>query len=111
MVRFTLDERVRLSIELALSAATASPHQHRRQDEDARRLGLSGAEIDAARRGLSFDARIAVALALATTSDGPQCDVLRDRARKVGITGDVEGEIRAFAQGLAASARSGKTTE
>jgi hypothetical protein len=51
MAALKLDERARLSIELALTAKNADPVLLQRQDAVAKRVGLSDAEIDAARRG------------------------------------------------------------
>jgi hypothetical protein len=48
------EDRIRLSIELALTAKDTQRQET--QDAEARALGMSGAEIDAARRGRSFDA-------------------------------------------------------
>jgi hypothetical protein len=64
MPGFNLDKRVRLSIEIALTVSGQSSLRQR-QDAEARGLGMSGAEIDAARRGRSFDAWTSIALALA----------------------------------------------
>lgn len=61
----TLDERLSLAVELAMTAGKASAPILARQEQDARRLGLSGAEIDAARQGRVFDALAARAVALA----------------------------------------------
>lgn len=89
MTTAALTGRVRLSIELALTFATADPPWLQRQEETARRLGMSGAEIDAARRGRSFDARasLALALALATSGrDGGCRRQARARALKAGFS-------------------------
>ncbi len=66
----TLDARTRLSIELAVTGHQGDPALIRWQDREAMRLGLCGAEIDAARAGRSFDRRITRAIALALVS-GP----------------------------------------
>jgi hypothetical protein len=52
----TLGERARLAVELALTARHADRPLRERQEADARRLGMVGAEIDAARLGRGFDA-------------------------------------------------------
>jgi hypothetical protein len=102
----TLDERARLAIELALTAGNADPPLRERQDADARRLGMVGAEIDAARLGRSFDVRISRALALATA---PDCDraARRQGAMRAGIGERHCAEIEAFAARLAGRARGG----
>jgi hypothetical protein len=100
MAHFTLNERVRLSIEIALAARIDDPGLHRLQYEEAKRLGMSGAEIDAARRGRSFDAQISIALALATAPDAAQRQTQRQRARKAGIADDVSDRIEQLAAAL-----------
>ena len=60
------EDRIRLSIELALTAKDTQRQET--QDAEARALGMSGAEIDAARRGRSFDAKTSIAMALAIAS-------------------------------------------
>ncbi|MDM9622936.1 hypothetical protein A6U87_07785 [Rhizobium sp. AC44/96] len=76
-----LDARLLLSIELALSASCADLQLSRRQDKDAHAIGMTGAEIDMARRGSSFDVKIsaAVALALAPSEERRRC------ARRTGL--------------------------
>lgn len=107
MGRFTLDERVRVTIGLALTANARDPLQRRQQDIEARRLGLSGAEIDAARRGWSFDVRTSIALALVTASSEDQLGVQRRRALKAGISEETCAAILALASNLERAA-SGK---
>lgn len=94
-----LDERTRISIELALTAHSADASIHRQQDLRARALGLSGAEIDAARRGGSFDARtaIAVSLATATGQDPRRHREQIGRARGAGISEQACADIAALA--------------
>lgn len=103
MSSFTLDERARLSIVLALTAGTDGTPFHD-QEADARRLGLCGAEIDAARRGLSFDALRARALALAIATRAGDAPRRAERARAVrlGIADEVCREIEGFAERFAA---------
>lgn len=97
MSRFKLDDRVLLSIELALTADTPDPLQQRRQDADASRLGMTGAEIDAARRGWSFDVRISMALALASAKGPEETRLHRTRALRSGINEELCSEIEALA--------------
>lgn len=87
MAGFTLTERVRLSIELALTAGSGDGPLLRRQDADASRLGLTGAEVDAARNGSSFDLPISQAIALALASNDEDRALRRERAAKAGIDG------------------------
>lgn len=100
MAAFIMDDRVRLSIDLALSAGTVDPQRRQRQDDTARELGMTGAEVDVARGGSSFDAltSIAVALALETRqSAGHEIEVAQRKALKAGISDEVCREIQAFA--------------
>ncbi len=97
---FTLDERARLSIELALTSDVHDPLRVQQQEAAARRLGMSGAEIDAARSGWSFDVRTSVAIALAmafATADVDRHRQQRAKAVKAGITEDGCLEIEALA--------------
>ena len=54
MAGFKLDVRARLSIELALTAGRGDPNFVQQQEKDAKALGMTGAEIDMARKGSSF---------------------------------------------------------
>jgi hypothetical protein len=98
MTSFTLDRRARLSIELALTADRHDPPQRALQEAEARELGMSGAEIDAARRGWSFDVQTSIALALAT-GDGDR-RMERERALRAGITEKVCREIEMLADSI-----------
>ncbi|TWB29395.1 hypothetical protein [Nitrospirillum viridazoti] len=93
MTADTLDGRARLSIELALTAGSPDP----RQDAAARALGMSGAEIDAARQGWSFDVRTSLALGLALAAEDLRQD-RRARALKAGIPEAACREIEALAR-------------
>lgn len=94
-----LDARVRLSIELALTVGRADARQCQRQDSKARRLGMTGAEIDAARTGYSFDAITAraVALALAVRDGDPHRAWQRTRALEAGISREACRQIEELA--------------
>lgn len=108
MTNFTLDGRARLSIELALTAGQQDPLQHARQEAEARELRMTGAEVDAARRGWSFDVQVSIMLALACTSSGSDDRrVQHMRALGAGITGEVCREIEILADSFA-NPRSGK---
>jgi hypothetical protein len=98
MSRFTLGDRVLLSIELALTAENLDPLRRQRQDARAASLGMTGAEIDAARRGWSFDVRTSVALALAMAPSTAEARRQRARAARSGITEELCCEIEAIAR-------------
>jgi len=106
MNRFKLDGQLRLVIELALTAGKCDPVRLQSQENEARRLGMTGAEIDAARRGTSFDllASLAVALAVAAAGDDPErlCE-MRSRALRAGIPEEVGTEIESLALDIVAS--------
>lgn len=78
---FELDTRLRLSIELALLASCDDRRLLQRQDQAAHDAGMTGAEIDMARRGSSFDVKISAAVALALVPSEER----RRRARRAGL--------------------------
>ncbi len=65
----TLDDRLMVQIELCLTG-TSDPADAIDLERRARSLGLSGAEIDAARQGRSFDVRASAAAAFAVAARG-----------------------------------------
>ena len=103
MAAFTLDARTRVAIELALTTDGHEPLDRHRQEARASALGLSGAEIDAARRGRSFDVQTSIALALATANGDEERRRHRARALKAGIGADACREIETFADRFAAA--------
>lgn len=58
-------QRLQLQVDLAVKGNGVCAETRRQQDDVARRLGMTGAEIDAARDGHSFDIRLSRALLLA----------------------------------------------
>lgn len=78
---FELDARLRLSIELALLASCNDRRLLQRQDQTVHDVGMTGAEIDMARRGSSFDVKISAAVALALVPSEER----RRRARRAGL--------------------------
>lgn len=84
---------------MALTADRAVPALHRRQDGLAATLGMSGAEIDAARAGRSFDLRRSWALALALASREAR-PAVREHARRAGLCERACGEVEALADRL-----------
>jgi hypothetical protein len=106
MSAFTLDGRVRLSIALALADRGRNPARPPDREAEARRLGMCGAEIDAARQGRSFDARTSRALALAMAAvarDRDRHHAERARAVRSGIPDAVCRAIEGFAEACVAS--------
>ena len=93
MTGFKLDARARLSIELALTAGRGDPVFARQQEMDAKALGLTGAEIDVARNGSSFDFQLSKAIALALKPNVEH----RERAMKAGIDAHACAEIEKMA--------------
>ncbi|WP_275785859.1 hypothetical protein [Pararhizobium gei] len=93
MTGFKLDARARLAIELALTASSGERSFNHRQEEDASALGMTGAEIDMARSGSSFDFQLSKAVALALVPD----DEHRECARKAGIDADACVQIETLA--------------
>jgi hypothetical protein len=106
MTRFTLDARVRLAIELALTAGSRDPSRLRLQEAEARKLGMTGAEIDAARRGTSFEVLVSLAVGLATAAgagDEKRLLSARNRALKAGIAEHICAEIEDLSNSVASS--------
>jgi hypothetical protein len=99
-----LDACTRFSIELALTQDQGDPALLRKQDADARRLGMSGAEVDAARKGRSFDLRRSRAIALALARENR--DDLRLRARQAGLDELACREIEMLAASFSPAAAS-----
>ena len=81
MSGFKLDARARLSIELAPTAGRGDPILAQQQEKDAKALGMTGAEIDMACKGSSFDFQLSKAIAVALESTAER----RERALKAGI--------------------------
>ncbi len=83
-----LDARLQVLVELALDADRGCGHARSLQDARARKLGLVGAEIDAARVRKSFDVRTAAAIDLACAVAFADNDCIRaaeQQARAVGF--------------------------
>lgn len=80
-----LDERERCCIVMALTAGSSDDELVTQQAEQGRRLGLTRAEIDAARRGFSFDFRISKAIALALAREEEVLEDSRSQAIRAGI--------------------------
>jgi len=101
MIGFSLDERARLSIELALTATSNDALLLEQQDATAKRLGMTGAEIDIARQGSSFEflTSRAIALALATTEEDRA--KRRASAAKAGIDEQTRADIEKLATAFA----------
>lgn len=100
MVRSTIGERTRLSIDIALAALDPDPSRQRQQEAVGRGLGMMGAEIDAAREGRSFDAQISMAITLALAARlGPDegRQERRAQASRLGFSEDACAAIEAYA--------------
>ncbi|TDW20277.1 hypothetical protein EV128_12669 [Rhizobium azibense] len=93
MTGFKIDARARLSIELALTAGRRDSIFVRQQEKDAKALGMTGAEIDLARNGSSFDFQLSRAIALALSSNTEN----RERAMKAGLDAQACADIERMA--------------
>jgi hypothetical protein len=94
-----LHARVMAQLKLALLGDCGCPKTLTKLEREARLSGLTGAEIDAALSGRSFEARTAaaVAFACALKAGDDQClQQARDRALQIGVN---EAELRAIAEG------------
>lgn len=96
MVGSSIDPRARLSIELALTGTNASKPLLAKQEEAGRALGMTGAEMDVARRGSSFDFNTSIAVSLALNA----CRETRQRAILAGISEETCEEIERIALSL-----------
>jgi hypothetical protein len=83
-----LDVRLQMLVELALNADCACDKARSRQDARARKLGLVGAEVDAARARKSFDVRTAAAIDMACAlafADNERIRAAEQQALEVGF--------------------------
>ncbi|WP_165191437.1 hypothetical protein [Caulobacter soli] len=84
----TLDDHLLVQIALALAGAGLRGEAADDLEGRARRLGLSGAEIDAARDGRSFDVRAGAAVAVAIAArraDAAGLRASRAQALRLGL--------------------------
>lgn len=94
-----LHVRVTAQLKLALLGDCGCHKTLTRLEREARQSGLTGAEIDAAISGRSFEARTAAAVAFACAMKAGDDDCLqqaRTRALQIGVTTE---ELRAIAKG------------
>lgn len=92
-----LRQRIQAHLELALLADCGCAETLATLDRQARKAGFTGAEIDAALEGRSFETRTAAAVTFACAlKSGEQERVAqaRGRAHRLGIT---DGELQAIA--------------
>lgn len=94
MAGSSIDARIRLSIELALTGTNASKPLFAKQEEAGRALGMTGAEMDMARRGSSFDFETSIAISLALN---PCRETLR-RVLRTGLSEEACAEIERISQ-------------
>lgn len=84
-----LHARVTAQLKLALLGDCGCDKTVRRLEREARLCGMTGAEIDAARDGRSFEARTAAVVAYACalkTGETDLVDETRARAARIGVT-------------------------
>ncbi|WP_312429771.1 hypothetical protein [Achromobacter sp.] len=98
MAAHGLDEKGRFCIVVALTAGSGNLERQARLDARGRRLGLTRAEIDAARRGFSFDFCTSKAIALALARD----EAVRERRRHEAIRAGIDPLACAKIERLAA---------
>lgn len=106
---FKFDARARLMVEIALTTGERTASRDQWQEAEARLLGMSGAEIDVARQGRSFDVRMSSAIALATAEDIDR-DLARMNAVRAGVSEDVCEEIEQFAISFATARNAERTS-
>lgn len=98
MAAHGLDEKGRFCIVVALTAGSGDRERQARQDAQGRRLGLTRAEIDAARRGCSFDFCTSKAIALALAQD----EAIREHRRRDAIRAGIDNLACAEIERMAA---------
>lgn len=89
-----LTEIMRIQVEIALASSRQSLSDLASLEAAAQQYGLSGAEIDAAKRGRSFDAAIDVALAYALallSEDKTAIDMRERRLARLGLSSVASG--------------------
>jgi hypothetical protein len=93
-----LDPRLRLAIDLAL-APNGNAAWTDAWEAEGRKLGMTGAEIDAARQGRGFDVQTsrALALALACRAGDARYILCRRQALRAGLPAPVCREIERLA--------------
>ncbi len=99
-----LDERIRVQVLLALTSGRTCADARAEQDAAARQLGLSGAEIDAARGGNCFDVKAAAAVRLACALRVSKPDAVW-QAQKTAVAAGLRPEDLTMIESLAAAAR------
>ncbi|MDH4438824.1 MAG: hypothetical protein QE284_00340 [Rhizobium sp.] len=99
MRRFEIDARARLSIELALSAKNAAHIDVQRQEKEAKNLGMTGADIDIARSGSSFDFQLTKVIAFALAPS--------EKNRESAIKAGLDARVCTSIERIAASYMSG----
>lgn len=90
---FKLDARATLSIDIALAAASGDGERLSHGEQAARILGLTGAELNALRKGWSFEFQLSRAIGLALAPH----DASRERAQRAGLDHKACEAIEAFA--------------
>jgi hypothetical protein len=99
-----LDPRTRLSIEMALAGNRSAPALIHQQDAAGARIGMCGAEIDAARAGRSFNVRGGRALELALAFKRSDYRDARSCAVRAGFDDEACREIEGIAVAHASGA-------
>ncbi|HVJ53713.1 MAG TPA: hypothetical protein VM689_14695 [Aliidongia sp.] len=95
-----LDRRLRLQLELSFAQDPGAETLLCPRETQARALGLTGAEIDAARAGRAFDVRAAGAMALCRAlrmADPTEIAAARQHASAIGIDAEEIVEIERLA--------------
>lgn len=100
----TLPDRLRAQLALALLGDCGCAETLARLEETARRQGLTGAEIDAALAGRSFEARAAALVGYACALRDGRAELAEAARRRALACGIAESELRDAAD-LAREAR------
>lgn len=102
-----IEEKLRFAIVLALTAGGTDAAVLLQQDERARQLGMTRAEVSAARQGFSFDYRTSKALALALAWRNGSARAQRGESLRAGIDAQTCARIERLAAELSTASSFG----
>lgn len=91
-------ERLEAQLALALKSDCGCLETLGKLESDARRTGLTGAEIDVALEGRSFEARTSAALAYACAIKAARVDLVAEARNRAYVFGLTDEELDAVAR-------------
>ncbi|MBA4163056.1 MAG: hypothetical protein C0510_00255 [Erythrobacter sp.] len=94
----SFQDRLEAQLALALLSDCGCLEMLGKLETDARRTGMTGAEIDVALEGRSFEARTSAALAYACAIKAARVDLVADARNRAYVFGLSDEELEAVAQ-------------